>query len=338
MLWALFLAPVSILAQLGGSTSFAALDIPYAPRAAALGGNNIAVRDGDLNLALMNPALLDSLAHQQLSMGYLGYFAGSRAGYASYGHHVDSLATFSASVSYLGYGDFDRTDETGQVIGNFTANDFIFSLSGAVPIDTAWTIGASAKFIYSAVDSYYSAAAALDLGGSYFNPAKRFSAGLVVRNLGVQFNTYFEEVKEDLPFQIQLGIAKQFKHAPFRFTIVAENLQTWDLTYSDPNAQVIIDPITGEVIGDTTWEFGDRLMRHMVFGAEFLLGDNFHARMGYNYRRRQELKVNDKPGTAGFSWGFGMRVKRFDVNYTRATYSIAGATNQLSIATGFTNW
>lgn len=326
-----------MVAQLGGTNGYAVLNVPFAPRAAGVGGNLITARDGDINLGLVNPALLDSTSHQHLSVGYFNYYAGTNAGYAAYAHHAGK-ATFAGGVHYLGYGDLERIDEAGNSLGNFSAGDFIGQVSASLAVDTAFSVGATAKFIYSTIGAYSSAAAAIDLGANYWNPHNRFSASLLIKNLGGQFNTYYGETKEQLPFEVQLGISKQLEHAPFRFSIIGENLQQWDLTYINPNATITVDPITGEVIGGTKWEFGDQLMRHIVIGTELLFGDNFSARLGYNYRRRQELKVSEAPGGVGLSWGFGVKVKKFELSYSRATYHQAGGSNQFSLATRLSNW
>lgn len=287
---------------------------------------------------MYNPALLDSTAHGRLALGYTNYFAGSNMGYAAYAHDVEGVATFSGAVQFLGYGTFDRLDPDGNPEGTFNANDFLIQTSAGIALDTAYSVGATVKFLYSDVAGFSSTALAVDLGGTYYNAAKRFTAGLVIRNLGVQLTTYSEEAKEELPFDIQLGISKRFKHAPVRFSIIAENLQQWDLTYDNPNEIVAVDPITGEEVGGTQWVFGDQLMRHIVFGTEFILSESFQVRVGYNYRRRQEMKISEKPGMAGMSFGVGFRVKKFDFAYSRATYHLAGSSNQLSIATRLSNW
>jgi hypothetical protein len=43
--------------------------------------------------------------------------------------------------------------------------------------------------------------------------------------------------------------------------------------------------------------------------------------------------VASKPATVGFSWGIGIKVNRFTISYSRATYHLAGGTNQISIST-----
>jgi hypothetical protein len=36
--------------------------------------------------------------------------------------------------------------------------------------------------------------------------------------------------------------------------------------------------------------------------------------------------------TVGFSWGFGLRISRFHINYGLARYHLAGSSNIISIA------
>lgn len=334
---ALFL-PLISFGQVGGAASFAALELQMSPRLAALGGAPIGVRDGDLNLGLYNPALLDSAAHQRLALGYMNYFAGSNTGYAGYAYTLPSDLTLAASVQYISYGDLNWTSADGLPLGTFNASDFVAQVSAGYALDSALSVGVTGKFIYSSIAQYISTGAALDIAGSYRNPAKRFTAHVILRNFGVQLRQYNDDIREELPMNLSAGFTKRFRHAPFRFSVVAEHLEQWDLTYDDPNANAVVDPITGEVIGQQRWEFGDKLMRHVVFGTEFLLSESFQVRLGYHYRRRQETKVTDKPGLAGFSWGFGFRVKKFDISYARATYHISANTNQFSIATRLSNW
>jgi hypothetical protein len=73
-------------------------------------------------------------------------------------------------------------------------------------------------------------------------------------------------------------------------------------------------------------------MRHLVIGGEFIITKNFFLRGGYNYQHRKELKVPEKRGMTGFSFGFGFRVYKFHFSYARAVYHLAGASNNFSIS------
>ena len=325
-------------AQLGGATVFNSLNIPSSARVAAVGGNLIAVDDDDINLAIYNPSLLDSAMTGQAALSYVNYFAKTNFGFASYAKHVENVATFGATVQYFNYGKFDETDVNGDVIGEFNAGDIGLTIGAGIPIDTNYSIGANVKVLYSALESYYSVGAAIDLAATYNNEGRRFTAALVMKNIGYQLVAYNESDREKLPFEIQLGISKRLIHAPLRFSVIAEYLQQWDLTYLNTNEEAVIDPITGETINQGGFEFGDKLMRHLVFGGEIFLGDNLSARFGYNYRKRQEMKISNKPGTAGLSWGLGVGIKRFNFSYGNAKFHLAGASHHFTVTTRLSDW
>jgi hypothetical protein len=165
-------------------------------------------------------------------------------------------------------------------------------------------------------------------------------ASLILKNIGFQVVPYNSGNHEPIPFEIQAGLSQRFKHLPFRYSVLLTNLQRWDLSYDDPlNPSGGIDPITGEakeVSG--VEEFADNLMRHIVLGGELLLGKNFSLRAGYNYGRRQEMKIPEKLSTVGFSWGFGFRVAAFQFSYARSAYHLVGSPNFITITADLGYW
>lgn len=320
-------------AQLGGQTSFNVLDIPSSARIAALGGNNIAVQDADVNLGFYNPALLNKEMERQIALSYLRWFnkADINIGYVGYAHHFDSCkTTVSGAFQFVDYGEFRRTDDAGVDLGSFSAGEYAVQLGAARPIDSLFTVGVNAKMLFSQLEEYTSTAVAMDVGGVYHQPNGLLTIAAMLRNIGYQTST-FTENREKMPFQVQLGTTYKFRHAPFRLGLMLENLQKWDLTYDDPNAQVTIDPTTGEVITEKV-TFMDKALLHVIGNVEILLGKNMHLRVGYNYRRRQELKIDEKPGLAGISFGAGIRVAKIHVSYGYAQYNLAGASNSFTVA------
>ena len=286
-----------------------------------------AVADGDVNLALYNPSLLDSTSHQKLGLSYVNYFSGINLGFASYAHHLDSSdITLAATMQYVNYGDFTERDAAGNDLGSFRAGDYALTIGAAKPIDSLFTVGANAKVTYNALGL------AIDAGITYNNPKRLLTAALVLRNLGVQVNGYTSDVRDTLPANLMISVSKKLRYAPFRFSVTYDQMQQWDLTAGDPTSSTI-DPLTGELIEENSFELGDQFMRHIILGTELLLGDNFNVQVGYNYRRRQEMKLSDRPGTAGLSWGLGLRIKRFDISYARASYHLAGGSNHFTIST-----
>ena len=324
-------------AQLGGGAVFRILDIPSSARIAGLGGNQMAVLDNDLNLGIFNPALLNRDMGRQLSLSYLPYIDGVNVGYASYGFHADSIrTTFSGTVQYVDYGTFTARDETGAETGTFKAGEYVVQVGAAHAIDSLFSVGANVKYINSSLENYRSSGLAVDVGGVFCKRSMGLTVSAMVRNLGVMFSNYTDE-KEKLPMQVQFGTTYKFKHAPFRLGLMLENLQQWDLTYDDPNADVQIDPTTGDPIEDKV-SFGEKAMLHVIPNVEILLNTNFMLRAGYNYRRRQELAIAGKPGLSGFTFGVGLKVSKLHVSYAYAQYNPAGASNTITLSLRFADW
>ena len=343
----MILSSLSSVAQIGGSSTYQFLDLPNSARAASLGGTVISIRDQDLNLAVINPALLDSTLDNQLAFNYTKYLpdVNINYGFVSYAKSFKNIGTFNGNVQYVNYGSFIEADPTGAQLGTFTAADYSFDLGygkiiGKADSNKLFSLGANAKFIYSQYDTYYSSGAAIDLGANYFCANKNFSASFLIRNMGRQFKTYSAGDIEPLPFEVLAGISFKPKHAPFRLSLTGTHLELWDLTYIDPaNPPVTSDPLTGQPIKQNQLKiFGDKLMRHVLFGAEVLLTKNFNIRLGYNYERRQELMVDSRRGLIGMSLGFGFRIYKFHFSYGHAAYHIAGGTNTFSVTTNLSDF
>ncbi len=324
------------LAQKGGESTYSFLGLANAARVAALGGEVVSLRDGDINMVFHNPALLTYEMHNNLSLNYVNYFAGVNYGYASYAYSVSDIGNFGAGMHYVNYGTFDRTDELGNIQGTFKASEYALNLFYSRSfLDSALTAGVNLKPIYSSLEQYTSFGLAVDLGVSYHLSSSLTTFGLVLKNMGAQITSYTAN-RESLPFEIQAGITQGLAHAPFRFTLTFQHLERWDLSYTLQDDDVSFsggDSETSEFDA-----FADNLMRHVVLGTEFLIGKNFHVDLGYNYKRRKEMKVNSRPGMVGFSAGFGFRVSKFHFSFGRASYHLAGGTSHFSLTTNLSEF
>ena len=321
----------SFFAQLGGSSSYQFLELANSSRIQGLGGKNISLSDSDVNLTLTNPALLDSTQTGNVTLNYHNYIGDINYGFSSYTHHVNKIGTFNLAMMYANYGKFTRADATGQINGEFVANDLAFILGYGRAIDSNIRIGGNIKFFNSIFDLYYSNGLAIDLAASYHKPNSLFSAGVVIQNLGFSFSKYSEN--EALPLDIQAGVTYKLKHAPFRFSLTLANLQQWDLSYDDPLAPQDFDPNTFEPIPPSEPNLLEKAAGHLLFATEIVLSKNFNIQLGYNIRRRQELRFLDKKGMVGFSGGVAFRVKKFHLNYSLASYHLAGNSHSFSITT-----
>ncbi|MCC6690574.1 MAG: type IX secretion system protein PorQ, partial [Bacteroidia bacterium] len=260
------LTPRFSISQIGGNSAYKFLDLPFSAREAALGGNQIAVKDDDINLTFHNPALISASMDNHFALSYVNYISDINYGYAAYGKKFDKIGNFVGGIQYVNYGKFTEADPTGLITGTFKAADYSCNIGYSRPIDSLFTVGATLKTIYSHLDQYVSVGSAVDFGGTYYNPHYLFTASAVVKGIGRQWKTYVDGNQEPLPFEIQLGVSKKLSKAPFRFSLIGTHLEKWDLTYEDPaNPTPTTDPLTGAPIVQNKWkEFGDKLGRHVI--------------------------------------------------------------------------
>ncbi len=327
----LFLSAADLLAQSGGNNTFEFLNLVAPARSAALGGNAIATHSDDITLAAQNPALLSQEMDRQISLSYVGYIAGIKYGNVMFAKDFFSTGTFAFNLHYISYGNMDETDVTSEKTGTFNAGEYAFNLAWSKALDSSLMIGTNLKYILSSLGQNQSNGIAADVGLNWYNKDKFLSVSLLVKNFGRQLRAYDGAEQEDLPFEIQAGIAKQLPKAPFRFSLIAQQMQKFDLTYTDPS-QTGVDPLTGE---DRTEKntFRDKLVRHLILNAEILFSKNFNLRLGYNFLRRNELGSPEKKGMSGISFGLGFKVNRFQFSYAYSVFNTAAGSNHFTVTT-----
>lgn len=318
-------------AQTGGSGTFEFLNLVAPARAAALGGNAIATREDDVTLFGQNPALLSPEMDQQVSLSFVSHLAGIRYGNVMAAKDMGKAGIFGFNLHYISYGEFDQTNVNSEKTGTFTAGEYAFNLAWSKALDSTLFIGTTVKAVFSNFADNTANGIAADIGMNWIHPESMWSIALVVKNFGTQLKTYDGADREKLPFEVQLGFAKQLPKAPFRFSVIGQQMQQFDITYQDP-AQAGVDPLTGENTSDNI-SFADKVVRHVIFNVEALLTKNFHLRFGYNVLRRNELGFPEKKGMSGMTLGLGFKVSKFHFSYAHEVYNTAGNSNHITLTT-----
>jgi len=324
---------LDLQAQSGGKGTYDFLILPNSARVAGMGSNFLAIKDNDINLALNNPSLISPEMHNNLGLSFVDYFSDIKYGYATYGRTFNKVGSFVGTMQFINYGNFTAADESGNIQGSFNAGEYALNIGWGRALDSTFFIGANLKGIISNFESYNSFGLAVDVAGTYYNKAHRFTASLIFSNIGRQLTTY-NGYNEPLPFEIKAGLSKSMEHIPLTFSLLFTNLQKWDLTYTSTLNQEI-DNETGEPVDSNTGiaGFGDKLMRHIVIGAELRPFKVIRLRVGYNYMRRKEMLIDTKPGTVGWSWGLGIKVYKFEIAYSRSAYHLTPSFNFFTITT-----
>jgi len=323
---------ISVYPQAGKGV-YQILNIPMDARTIGLGGMNVSVYDGDLNLAFNNPALLSSLSNNMLTFNYARYLAEINVGSVGYSRSFgkNKENTWGIGVNYFDYGKIKGYDEFGTYTGDFIAKDINLNLMYARTLPKGFTVGVILKPIYSAYEHYSSAGIALDIGAHYHNDSLGLSLGLVLKNIGFQFNAY-DKVREKLPFNILFGFSAKFKHAPIRLSLTLHNLQSWDLGYEMSELAVL------EKNKPKGVKWYDMLFRHTIFSIEILPHKNFFLSAAFNWRRCAEMQIKDLKSIAGFSFGAGLKVYQFRAGFSLTQFSQGTLTYHVTLSTNLSEF
>lgn len=326
---------LTIYAQVGGKSVYQFLNLVTSPRQAALGGKTITIFDSDVNQAHFNPATINPEMDNKLSLNYGSYYGDVTYGTAAYAYTYDRhLQTFHAGVNYVNYGKFDGYDENGQPTASFSGSDIALSFGYAYNIPYSnFYVGANAKLISSNLESYNSFGAAVDLGALFIDEPNDVNWALVIRNIGTQITPY-AETREKLPLEILIGVSQLMENVPIRWHLTLENMQQWQVAFSNPNrAQGSLD---GGSSAEKISIFNNAL-RHIVVGAELFPDKGFNIRIGYNFRRAEELRILEQRNFSGISVGFGLKIRKLKFNYSYSRYTLAANTSLFGLTIDFSD-
>lgn len=319
--------------QVGGRSVYQFLNLVTSPRQAALGGKVITFYDNDVNQAHFNPACINAEMDNKLSLNYGSYFGEVTYGTASYAYTYDRhVQTFFGGVNYVNYGNFDGYDENGQRTTNFTGSEAAVTFGYAYNIPFSdFYIGANAKLISSTLESYSSFGAAVDFGVLFIDERNDVNWALSIRNLGTQITAY-DETREKLPLEVLIGVSQLMENVPIRWHLTFENLQQWQVAFSNPNRG------QGTLDGGSNPEkvsFFNNALRHVIVGAELFPTKGFNIRLGYNFRRAEELRILEQRNFSGISVGFGLKINNLKFNYSYSRYTLAANTSLFGLTIDF---
>lgn len=294
-----------------GTTAYEFMNLPVSAHSAAVGGNNVSMIEDDVTLMFSNPALLSNVSNKTLNFNFMTYMAGTNKMSVSYAMQAGERGTWAVGGQLLSYGSMTETTAAYEELGSFNANDIALQGGYTYLLSDEWSGGVQGKVLMSNYGEFKSMGLCVDLGLNYYDEAHGFSFGVVAQNLGGQVKT-LHEVREKMPFNLAMGISKEFANAPIRISVTLQDLTHWKSSYygsSDGN----------EISGSK------RFWNHVSLGAEVFPTAQTWIGLGYNFRRGNEMKVADSSHWAGFSIGGGIGIKKFKVGVSYAKYHISSS-------------
>lgn len=276
------------------------LRLPVSAHVAALGGDNITLTDDDATLIFHNPALLNGVSDKSINLNFMTYMEGAKTASASFVKAIKERGTWGVSAQYMDYGSMKETTVDNIEQGTFSAKDIAIAGTFTYLLSDRWSGGVTLRFISSSIGSYNSIGIASDLGLNYFDEERGWSLSAVAKNLGGQVKAYQDDY-EKIPIDLLVGVSKRLEAAPLRFSLTFSRLNRWDTSF----------------------------IQHVAIGADVFLGENIYIAGGYNFRRRDEMKISESSGSsshgAGLSVGAGLTLKRFKLNVAYAKYHVSAS-------------
>jgi len=313
--------------QLGGRRSFEFLNVPSDTRIASMGGIHVSLSDWDPNMIFSNPASLNPDMYGHVSFNHAFYYANINISRLVYSHTFERTGSWGLGIQNVNYGKINGFDPSGNPIGEFSANELVVLAGNARRIGN-FSLGVNAKIAYSSISGYHASSFLFDFGGIYFHPTEDLKVGLNIKNIGFLLSNYTPSSDTYLPFDVQVGVSYKPQNMPLRFSLTAYNLYKANLLYDNPD---------GDLQQDDPSTFS-KIASHFNFGAEIILTKNINLRAGYNYLIRRELKLEQKTGGAGLSFGMMVKVSYFEFSYSRATYHVAGGINYIGITSNLSSF
>ena len=299
------------MAQNDSQTSYNFLRLPLSAHAAALGGENVTMPDDDVMMMFHNPALITGTSVGTFGLQYMNYMSGCNNVSAAYNMLFKEKWNVGVGVDYMGYGSIRQTDSGNNDLGTYSATEMAFY--GTLGYELAKNLagGISLKYVYGNIASYSSMAVAVDLGLNYYLPESEWSFGFAVKNLGGQIMAYDENF-EALPLDVQLGVSKRLIGSPVRLSATLSDLNHLDYKF----------------------------LNHLCLAAEFIISNEIYVGGGYNFRRADEMKVQEgseglSSRGAGLSFGGGINLEKIKINLAYSKLHVSNASIIANLAYTF---
>ena len=335
-IWALMLSLITLHVNAQVSNGlYRALTDANSARVVALGGLPLPMHDGDLQTVVFNPSSISPEMNNQMVLSYVGDFnIGTNFATAQYSHTFDKLGSFAASVQYYNYGSMQYVSESGNVDGStFNVSDYAVTLDWGRELTDKWSIGANLKYAGVQYESGQAGALGVDVAATYWSYSN-WAFTLTARNIGRQiYSRELNVTNKWLPFSVDFMASKKLNHLPLTIILGYKDIQHWNKLYKDPlDLSGYYDPITGQYQEPSkASRFFTNLGCHLVVGGELALGKNLFLRASYNYETFRNMGVPEKRSLVGFSVGFGVKIKAFQLDYARSRNNIVGSPNFLTL-------
>ena len=279
-----------------GTRAMTFLKIGIGAKAMGMGESHVAATE-DLYASYWNPAGLARLQQPQLALMHNEWFAGINHEFIGFALPIGDIGTVGASANFLSFGELQGRDRDGNETTIFRPYDLALVVSYARDVTPALAFGANAKLLREQIADESGTGMAFDFGGLYTFAELPLSLGFNAQHIGPRVQ--FVEEAFGLPFTFRFGAA--YRPWGDAFMLTADVVRPSD------------NDITTGV------------------GAAYTIADILQLRTGYKYK----LGGNDLGGTSGLTGGFGLTLRRFQIDYALVPFGVLGLTHRFSLVANF---
>ena len=185
-----------------GKYGYQFLNVPVSPVSLALAGRGIHYESNHTSW-LWQPASAVVERDKSISASHSIWIGDTAYSTLVYSNSTRS-SHFGLGITNLSYGEIEKRDETGLLIGHYNPSDTNIRGNYALRLTPTLYLGANLGVIYEKLDTASSLALSSDLGTTWLPPIKDSRLSFSVRNLGISNKT--DETNEKLPLSLDLDL------------------------------------------------------------------------------------------------------------------------------------
>ncbi len=280
------------------------MSLPATTRSLALGGATASLQASNPSQLFESPALLEQSQSMHLDFSYNNLMGDRHLSSIAYAQSLLKHGTWGVGLRMLNYGSFEGRDYLGAKTGDFSVNDILLQGSYSHVLSANLRLGMSVKFCFSNLAEYKRYGLASDIALNAYSDNQYTSFGLSLMNVGSVFTPHLSTPAKAMPWDIRLGLSQRLSHAPIRIHLTAYHLR--------PRLARELSP---EKMGSVA-----KILRHLMFGFEFLPRENFWIALGFNPRVYQDFSQLKGTKFSGFSLGLGLNQDYYDLGLSLRAY------------------
>jgi len=284
-----------------GTSAFPFLKINIGARSCGMAGAFTGLAD-DESALYYNPSGIAFLEGKRFIFEYHNYFADLQSGFVGFIRPIWRDKMLGVAIDYLNYGEFIKTDLSGNNLGTFGGSDVMLSTSLAMKHGDYFAYGGSLKFIYEKLERFSATGVAMDVSAKYQSDRARYSAGIMIQNIGFQLSALGTK-RDKLPLTLRIGGAAKPRGLPMR--VVAD----------------VIVPVDNGI--------------DFAVGTEYFALKPLYVRLGWNsYGSNYRIEGSDDKW-AGLGVGVGFDYRRMQISYSYSPAADLGESHRITVSGGF---